>query len=207
MSSWHNGRLGVSTISSNSTVAHLLCTSAHHSPSRQVFGWTAGAQRSSDGWRASSTLWLTPMGPHCCRWATRRCFAHVIIQPRNRHGQHVVIPHELLQVLAAVFGPHEPANKGQASHDRCTIHCELAMAAFSTGERRRRGKSDRRITEMVGLVQSAIEQTVLLELMPRSQVDVTIQVRAAHGAMWYLCKANYTGTACDWLPLRDPGVH
>ena len=82
----------------------------------------------------------------------------------------------LLQVLAAVFGPHEPTNKGQASHDRCTIHCELAMAAFSTGERRRRGKSDRRTNETVGLIQTAVEQTVLRELMPRSQVDVTIQV-------------------------------
>ena len=81
------------------------------------------------------------------------------------------------QVLAAVFGPHEPTSRGQAGHDRCTVHCEYAMAAFSTGERRRRGKSDRRIAETVGLIRAAVEQTVLLELMPRSQVDITLQVR------------------------------
>ena len=82
------------------------------------------------------------------------------------------------QVLAAVFGPHEPTSRGQANHERCTIQCDVAMAAFSFGERRRRGRSDRRVAEAVDIIRAAIEQTVLLELMPRSQVDITVQVCA-----------------------------
>jgi ribonuclease PH len=39
----------------------------------------------------------------------------------------------LLQVLAAVFGPHEVELRSQMKEDRAIIKCEYAMAAFSTG--------------------------------------------------------------------------
>lgn len=81
-------------------------------------------------------------------------------------------------MIAAVFGPHEPTNRGQAAHDRAVVRCEYAMAAFSTGERRGRGKTDRRATEITRVIRSALEQTILLELMPGSQIDIFVQVRA-----------------------------
>lgn len=44
----------------------------------------------------------------------------------------------MLQVLAAVFGPHEAARGAVAARpggeERCVIKCEYAMAAFSTGD-------------------------------------------------------------------------
>ena len=83
------------------------------------------------------------------------------------------------QVIAAVFGPHEPTNRGQAANDRAIVRCEYAMAAFSTGERRRRGKTDRRATEITSVIRSALEQTILLELMPGSQIDIFVQVRGS----------------------------
>ena len=72
-----------------------------------------------------------------------------------------------------MFGPHEPTSRGQ---DSAVIRCEYSMAAFSTGERRRRGKADRRAAEITAVIRSALEQTVLLELMPGSQIDVFLQV-------------------------------
>ena len=45
-----------------------------------------------------------------------------------------------------------------------------------TGERRRRGKSDRRSQELSLVIRAALEQTVMVELLPRTQVDVYVQV-------------------------------
>jgi exosome complex component RRP41 len=47
------------------------------------------------------------------------------------------------KVMAVVYGPHEVSNRTQQLHDRALVRCEYSMAAFSTGERRRRGKTDR----------------------------------------------------------------
>lgn len=45
-----------------------------------------------------------------------------------------------------------------------------------SGERRKRGKTDRRSTELSTIIRNCLEQTILLELMPSSQIDVYVQV-------------------------------
>ncbi len=47
---------------------------------------------------------------------------------------------------------------------------------FCAGERRKRGKTDRRSTELSTIIRNCLEQTILLELMPSSQIDVYVQV-------------------------------
>lgn len=60
--------------------------------------------------------------------------------------------------------------------------CVLSPAQLScppctcAGERRRRGKGDRRATEITKAIRNCLEQTILVELMPRSQIDVYVQV-------------------------------
>lgn len=49
------------------------------------------------------------------------------------------------KVMAVVYGPHEVSNRTHQLHDRALVRCEYSMATFSTGERRRRGKTDRYI--------------------------------------------------------------
>lgn len=44
------------------------------------------------------------------------------------------------------------------------------------GERRKRGKGDRRSQEISLVIRNTLEQTVMLELLPRSQLDVYLQV-------------------------------
>lgn len=108
------------------------------------------------------------------------------------------------KVMAAVFGPHEPTNRGQAAHDRAIVRCEYAMAAFSTGERRRRGKTDRRATEITSVIRSALEQTILLELMPGSQIDIFVQVLQADGGTRCACiNAAMLALAEAGIPMRD----
>jgi len=104
------------------------------------------------------------------------------------------------KVMAAVFGPKEVEQRSAMDPDRAIVRCEYSMAAFSTGERRKRGKGDRRALEISTVIQNALEQTIMVELMPRTQIDVYIQVLQADG-----------GTRCAsinaaFLALADAGI-
>jgi exosome complex component RRP41 len=88
--------------------------------------------------------------------------------------------------------------------DRAVVKCEYSMAAFSTGERRRRGKSDRRAAEISMVIKNTLEQTILLELMPRAQIDVYIQVlQADGGTRCASINAAFLALADAGIPMRD----
>lgn len=108
------------------------------------------------------------------------------------------------KVLAAVFGPHEVHKRGELQEDRAIVKCEYAMATFSTGERRRRGKGDRRSTELSRVIRNTLEQAVMVELMPRSQIDVYVQVlQADGGTRCAAINAAVLALAVAGIPLRD----
>lgn len=108
------------------------------------------------------------------------------------------------KVLAAVFGPHEVKNRSQLDNDKAIIRCEYSMAAFSTNERRRRGKTDRRSTEISQVIRNTVEQTVMVELLARSQLDVFVQVLQADGGTRCACiNAAMLALADAGIPLRD----
>lgn len=109
-----------------------------------------------------------------------------------------------LQVMCSVFGPKEVEQRSMMNPERAIVKCEYSMAAFSTGERRRRGKSDRRATEISMVIKNALEQTILLELMPRTQIDVYIQVLQADGGTRSASiNAAFLALADAGIPMRD----
>jgi hypothetical protein len=57
--------------------------------------------------------------------------------------------------------------------------CWLHALFGSAGERRKRGKTDRRSTELSKVIRNTLEQSICVELLPRSQIDVCLQVRHA----------------------------
>lgn len=106
--------------------------------------------------------------------------------------------------MAAVFGPKEVENRSQMDSTKAIVRCEYAMAAFSTGERRRRGKSDRRATEISMVIRNALEQNIILELMPRTQIDVFVQVlQADGGTRCAAINAAFLALADAGVPMRD----
>ncbi len=108
------------------------------------------------------------------------------------------------QVMCSVFGPKEVEQRSMMDPERAIVKCEYSMAAFSTGERRRRGKSDRRATEISMVIKNALEQTILLELMPRTQIDVYIQVLQADGGTRSASiNAAFLALADAGIPMRD----
>lgn len=108
-------------------------------------------------------------------------------------------------VTASVFGPHEvTGGRNEEDLERAIIKCEASIAPFSAGERRQRGPGDRVALELASLVANAVEQTVMTELEPRSQIDVYLQVLQTDGGMRAACiNAAMLALADAGIPLRD----
>ena len=109
------------------------------------------------------------------------------------------------RALAAVRGPREPARRSDAHPDRGTVRVAYAVAPFAAGERRRRrARGDRATTELALAVRRTLEEAVMLELLPRSVIDVTVEVLGADGGA-RCCAINAAALALAdaGVPLRD----
>ena len=80
------------------------------------------------------------------------------------------------KALATVYGPHEVTNKSKILHDRVLLNCQFSMATFSTGERKKRPKGDRKSTETSMLIRRTFDAAILTQMYPRSQIDIYVQV-------------------------------
>ncbi|XP_010544787.1 PREDICTED: exosome complex component RRP41 homolog [Tarenaya hassleriana] len=107
------------------------------------------------------------------------------------------------KVIAAVYGPREIQNKSQQIADHALVRCEYSMAHFSTGDRRRQ-KGDRRSTELSLVIRQTMETCILTHLMPRSQIDIFVQVLQADGGTRSACINAATLALADaGIPMRD----
>uniref|UniRef100_A0A0K8R805 Exosome complex component RRP41 n=1 Tax=Ixodes ricinus TaxID=34613 RepID=A0A0K8R805_IXORI len=105
------------------------------------------------------------------------------------------------KVLAAVYGPHEPrGNRSRALHDRVLVNCQFSMATFSTFERKRRPRGDKKSQEMTLHIQQTFEATILTQLYPRSQIDIFVEVLQSDGGTLSVCVNAAT------LALIDAGI-
>lgn len=107
----------------------------------------------------------------------------------------------LTKVLAAVYGPHQVrGNRSKAQHDNAVMNCQFSMAVFSTGERKRRPRGDRKSTEMSNHLKQALMAAVKTELYAWSQIDVYVEVLHADGGIYPACVNAAT------LALIDAGI-
>lgn len=80
------------------------------------------------------------------------------------------------KVLAAVYGPREPRQRGGESSDQVRVNCQFSMAVFSTSERKKRPRGDRKSQEMSQHLRQTFEAAIKTELYPRSQIDIFVEV-------------------------------
>ncbi|KTW31930.1 exosome non-catalytic core subunit SKI6 [Pneumocystis jirovecii RU7] len=88
------------------------------------------------------------------------------------------------KVICMVHGPIEPNTKSKVSLDRERITIDISIAAFSSVERKKRTKSDKRIQEYVACIQKVFEKAIQTGLHPRSEINICIQVLAQDGGMF-----------------------
>ncbi|KAF7327547.1 RNase-PH domain-containing protein [Mycena kentingensis (nom. inval.)] len=114
------------------------------------------------------------------------------------------ITHGLTQVMVSVFGPREAKMRSHTMHDRANINVELSVAAFSTGERRKRNRGDKRILELAATIKSTFEPVIQTTLYPRSQIDIFVQVLQQDGGLLQACINGTTlALANAGIPLLD----
>ncbi|KAG8477470.1 hypothetical protein CXB51_030929 [Gossypium anomalum] len=123
------------------------------------------------------------------------------------------------KVIAAVYGPREMINvvnvfqvqnRSQQINDQALVRCEYSMANFSTGDRMRKPKGDRRSTEISLVIRQTMEACILTHLMPRSQIDIFVQVlQVMERNISILNVSAGTRSACinaATLALADAGI-
>ncbi|KAI7818076.1 ribosomal protein S5 domain 2-type protein [Gamsiella multidivaricata] len=110
------------------------------------------------------------------------------------------LEHGNTKVLAAVYGPREARHRALVAHDRAILNVEFNVAPFSTGERRRRTKNDKRLLEMASFVKQTFEPVVVTTLYPRSQIDIYLQVIQQDGGVLQACVNAAT------MALIDAGI-
>ncbi|KAJ2802180.1 Exosome non-catalytic core component [Coemansia guatemalensis] len=104
------------------------------------------------------------------------------------------------KVLVAVYGPREPRFRGPVQHDLATINVEFNVAPFSTSERRKRSKGDKRLLEVASFVRQAFEGAIQRSVYPRSQIDIYLHLLQHDGGTLETCINAAT------LALIDAGI-
>jgi exosome complex component RRP41 len=74
------------------------------------------------------------------------------------------------------------------------------MATFSTGERKRRPRGDRKSQEMTMHLKQTFDAAILTNLYPRSQIDIFVEVLQSDGGNY--CASVNAAT----LALIDAGI-
>lgn len=108
------------------------------------------------------------------------------------------------KVLATVYGPHDVSRKSQALHDKALINCQYSMATFSTSERKRRPKGDRKSIETSLALSQMFESVIMRELYPQSKIDIYVQVLQSDGGNKCVCINAATMALIDaGVPIKD----
>ncbi|XP_030760050.1 exosome complex component RRP41 [Sitophilus oryzae] len=129
-----------------------------------------------------------------------RCKLGVFTQPDGS----AYIEQGLTKVLAAVYGPHQVRSKQKAQHDTCIINTQFSMAVFSTNERKKRPRGDRKSTELSMHLQQALLAVIKTELYPWSQIDVYVEVLHGDGGIYPACVNAATLAIIDaGIPIKE----
>lgn len=84
------------------------------------------------------------------------------------------------------------------------MNCQFSMAVFSTGERKRRPRGDRKSSEMTLHLRQALVAAIRTELYPLSQIDVYVEVLHADGGVYSACVNAATLALIDaGIPLKE----
>ena len=107
------------------------------------------------------------------------------------------------KVIAAVYGPKEMHPRHLALPDRASLRVRYHMAPFSTDERKNPAPSRREI-ELSKVIREALEATVLVDLFPRTVIDVFMEVlQADAGTRLVSLMAASMALADAGIPMKD----
>ena len=106
----------------------------------------------------------------------------------------------LNKVLAIVTGPVESRKQSEQTGKKGVISVHVTSSAFNGNDHRRKRLNERRTLEMESILRKTFEGVVLLELYPRSEINITLHVLETDGSV--ICTMVNAVT----LALMDAGI-
>jgi len=107
------------------------------------------------------------------------------------------------KVIAAVYGPKEMHPRHLALPDRAVLRVRYHMTPFSTDERKNPAPSRREI-ELSKVIREALESTILVELFPRTVIDIFMEVLQADAGTRLVSLMSASMALADaGVPMRD----
>ena len=107
------------------------------------------------------------------------------------------------KILAGVFGPRDVHPKHMADQDSGILRCRYHMSPFSVTERKNPAPSRREIVISI-VIKEALQPAVILKDIPRTVVDVFIEVlQADGGSRCAALDAASVALVDAGIPMRD----
>jgi len=113
------------------------------------------------------------------------------------------------KVMAAVYGPHEMRFSQKKNHnpDKMAINCEFSSACFSSNERKTTTKNDRKSIEISANLQNLVNNIVVQDSFPGSQIDVYVELIQDDGGSYAACINAVTLALVDaGIPILDYAI-
>ncbi|CUM62984.1 uncharacterized protein PRCAT00000545001 [Priceomyces carsonii] len=134
------------------------------------------------------------------RWNEIRQFQCQINTHPNSSDGSSYVEQGNTKVICMVQGPMEPKLRSQNDVNKATIEVNLAVANFSTFERKKRLKNEKRLIELKATLERTFEQCIITKLYPRTLILISIHVLAQDGGLL----ASMTNALT--LALIDAGI-
>ncbi|MCJ1286806.1 Exosome non-catalytic core component [Xylographa opegraphella] len=142
------------------------------------------------------------------RWnELRRIHAQISIQAAADGSSYLEMGNT--KVLCTVAGPAEERRRGagggvSGSDEKASVVVEVSVAGFSGVDRKRRGRGDKRTSELQSTIASAFSTTLFTHLYPRSTITVSLHVLAQDGSLLAACLNAATLALIDaGIPMAD----
>lgn len=134
------------------------------------------------------------------RWNELRRFECKINTHPNSSDGSSYVEQGNTKVMCMVSGPKEPLLRSQSNQNQATLEITLNVASFSTLERKKRTKNEKRMLELKTTLERTFEQSIMARMYPRTLIEVNVQVLAQDGGLL----ASITNAIT--LALVDAGV-
>lgn len=134
------------------------------------------------------------------RWNELRRFECKINTHPNSSDGSSYVEQGNTKIMCMVQGPMEPTLRSQSNIAGATIEVNLSVANFSTLERKKRLKNEKRMVELKTTLERTFEQSVICKLYPRTVIVINVHVLAQDGGMLAGIANSIT------LALIDAGV-
>lgn len=134
------------------------------------------------------------------RWNELKSFSIKVGTHPNAADGSLYVQQGNTKVMCLVEGPVEPRSRANMNPGKATVSVLLNIASFATLERRKRPKNDKRVKEMVTMLEKTFSEAVMCHLYPRTQILITCHVLAHDGGV-LACATN-----AITLALVDAGI-